>query len=236
MIAQQMCGNAVILAYMPEITESYNMDDSIAEEYMSVFYGASKVLATAVALICVDKFGRRTLLLTGTLVMSIGWFCATLCYPFEMPLLAQVGAGVVVVSYSLSFGCVSWVLISELFPDALRSRALGFAMTLNWIWDFVILSSFLFVSQSVGYVWVFAFFVVVSLFSFWFTYTFIPETSSSSIFEIDVDLRSRFLDHREEILMTDVVFNPVRHLQDKKENGAHIDARTTMLNSPAVGD
>lgn len=192
MLAQQMCGNAIILTFMPEITDSYNVDDSIAEEYMSVIYGTLKVVATAIALSCIDKFGRRKLLLLGTLSMGIGWLLVTLCYPLEMPLLAEIGAGVVVVAYSVSFGCVSWVLVSELFPDVLRSRTLGFAMVLNWIWDFVVLSSFLYVSQTIGYSGVFIFFILVCLASFWFTFRFIPETSSLSCFEIDVDIRARF--------------------------------------------
>jgi MFS transporter, SP family, galactose:H+ symporter len=192
MMAQQMCGNAIILTFMPEITDSYNVNDSIVEEYLSVIYGALKVVATAVALSCIDKYGRRKLLLVGTLSMGIGWLLVTLCYPLDMPVLAEIGAGIVVVAYSISFGCVSWVLVSELFPDVLRSRALGFAMVLNWIWDFVVLFSFLPASQAVGYSGVFIFFILVSFGSFWVTMRFIPETSLLSCFEIDVDIRARF--------------------------------------------
>lgn len=195
MFAQQFTGNAVLLAFMPEILGDISAaaDDLSEELLFTVALGVVKLLATILALFIVDKFGRRPLLLVGITIMTIGWALVYLCYSFEeLRFFTQTGFLLVVAAYSVGFGTVSWVIVAEMFPDSLRSRAIGFAMLCNWTGYLIILTSFMSLADAMGETKVFLLYLFICMFSFVFANYCLAETHGKNFSEINGNLRMRF--------------------------------------------
>ena len=123
MMSQQFSGNAVLLSYRPDMYSS----SLGGEDAFAVTLAVVKLFATLISILVVDKFGRRPLLLGGLVALSLSWVIVVFAQ-LGADTLGLIGACFVVSAYSMAFGCLSWVIISEIFMDEFRSRAIGFAM------------------------------------------------------------------------------------------------------------
>jgi SP family xylose:H+ symportor-like MFS transporter len=133
MVLQNFSGHGSVIAYAPTIFASAGLGSSSAG-MATILLGIIKVFFTAISLLAVDYIGRRALLLTGIFGMSASLFALSVIFsesadlpsPTESQQVCSVVAVcVLVASYAVGFGPVTWLVASELFPDEIRGRTMG---------------------------------------------------------------------------------------------------------------
>jgi SP family xylose:H+ symportor-like MFS transporter len=127
-VFQQFVGINVALYYAPRIFESMGSGKD-ASMMQTVAMGIVNVIFTVVAILTVDKWGRKPLLLVGSVGMAIGMFAiATLSYLEIIGTATLVFIIIYTASFMMSWGPICWVLISEIFPNKIRGRAIAIAV------------------------------------------------------------------------------------------------------------
>lgn len=181
-VFQQFVGINVIFYYSDSLWESVGFGESFAFT-ASVITSIVNVVVTVVAILLIDSWGRRKLLLIGSLgmfaslaVMALGFAQATVVVDAEgvpQPQLdgawgvaTLIAANAFVVFFGSSWGPVMWVLLSEMFPNSIRALAMALATAANWIANFVITLTFPVLRDfSLGFTYaIYAFFALVSFF------------------------------------------------------------------------
>lgn len=187
-VFQQITGINAILYYGAEIFSNalnYGPEDALKQQ---LWLGAVNLLFTFVAIFTVDSWGRRPLLIAGTIGMLLAlslmaWslFFNTLGIQSLFAILAFIA------SFALSMGPVVWVLLSEIFPNAVRSYALAIAVAAQWLFNAIVAQAFPVINSSglnknlfngsLSYV-LFAAFCVMALI---FIIRWVPETKGKSL-------------------------------------------------------
>jgi MFS transporter, SP family, galactose:H+ symporter len=194
-IAQQLSGQVAILNYAPLIFSRLNHSDLST----TLWIGVVKFLVTVVVIWRVERYGRRSLLLLG-MIMIISGQCL-LAFAFSLVdneqnlsqsaiSWALIGVILVVSGYSCSFGPLTWLLTSELFPTNIRGRALGASTITTYFSAALVTSTFLSLQTVIGNSAVFLLFGVVTLIGLIFVFVAIPDTGGKSPKEIDTEIRS----------------------------------------------
>ncbi|KAL8534752.1 hypothetical protein ACS0TY_010691 [Phlomoides rotata] len=131
---QQITGQPSVLYYAATIFQSAGFSAASDATKVSVLLGLLKLIMTGVAVLVVDRLGRRPLLLGGVSGITISLFLLGSYYTYlgDVPALAVVALLVYVGCYQLSFGPIGWLMISEIFPLRLRGKALGIAVLINF--------------------------------------------------------------------------------------------------------
>lgn len=207
MVFQQFCGINIILFYCAKIFDIAGFKNA---ELVSLAVAGAQVAATAIACVSVDKSGRRILLLAGGIVMAISNFLMGVFfdiaklpkdpdnpqisifgkYSHSVPLsdiswLAIVCVIAFVVFFSLGWGPLPWLLMSEIFPPRVRGIASGFVTLVNWMFVFVVTNTFHQMLGSMHEQGTFWFFAVFSFVGFLYTYFAVPETRGKTLEEIE---------------------------------------------------
>jgi SP family xylose:H+ symportor-like MFS transporter len=141
-IFQQFVGINAVLYYAPLMF--HNMGASTDSALLqTIFVGGANLIFTVVAIVTVDRWGRKPLLITGALIMAVAMI--TLGCLFEAKTVG-LGALIAVVVYiggfALSWGPVAWVMLSEMFPNAIKGWAMGLAVAAQWIANLLVSASF----------------------------------------------------------------------------------------------
>lgn len=190
-IFQQFSGINAILYYGPVIFESagfFPVRNAILATFLISFLN---FIFTALTLFYVDKIGRRTLLLNGTLLAALSLFGVSLLFKLNLPYQGfgiLIGLSFFVIGYCISVGSLFWVLISEIFPLQIRGMAMSIATVVQWGANFLVSISFLQIYQSYGQIQTFSFFAFICFLAFVFTYCFIPETTGIALETIERNL------------------------------------------------
>jgi MFS family permease len=201
-VLQQFVGINVIFYYSSVLWQAVGFDESDSL-LISVISGATNIVATLIAISLIDRFGRRPLLLIGSVGMSVS--LVTLAYLFgTAPLvevaattscaapclqpsltgtsadIALVAANLFVVFFGFSWGPVVWVLLGEMFPNRIRAIALSVAAAAQWLANFVVSTTFpALAASSLGLAYgIYAFFALVSVF---FVLRAVKETKGRSL-------------------------------------------------------
>lgn len=183
-VFQQFIGINVALYYAPRIFENLGAGSN-ASMIQTVVMGLVNVIFTLIAIIYVDKFGRKPLLIIGSTGMTIGML--------GMSILAANGAfGVITLvfmviytaSYMMSWGPIIWVLLSEIFPNRIRSSAMAIAVAVQWLANFTITSTYPSMMDISGTM-TYGFYGLMSLLSCLFVWKFVPETKGKTLEELD---------------------------------------------------
>lgn len=187
----QLSGINAILYYAPRIFEMAGFSQSDA--YLQpVFIGGANLLFTLLAITVIDKFGRKKLLLTGSLGMIV--FLALTAWAFSNPsgdnsavLIYLIGF---IAFFAFSQGAVIWVFISEIFPNAVRSKGGALGSFTHWIMAAIISWTFPVIVEQIpnGGVYSFVFYSVMMFVAFLFIWRVMPETKGRSLEEIQKDL------------------------------------------------
>lgn len=183
----QLSGINSILYYAPRIFElSGVFHDSAMMQ--SIIIGLTNLTFTMIGMVLIDKVGRKNLLYVGSLGMVIS--LASVSYGFYTNdfsgyymLICLMGF---IAFFAVSLGAVIWVLISEVFPTAVRSKGQVFGSMTHWVWN-AILSWMFPVFLVTGGTYIFGFFAVAMLFSFFFALK-LPETKNKSLEQIQKEL------------------------------------------------
>jgi sugar porter (SP) family MFS transporter len=190
----QLSGINAILYYAPRIFEMAGFTHSDA--YLQpVYIGGANLFFTLLAMSVIDKFGRKKLLLIGSVGMII--FLALTAYAFG----TSVEGNKAVLFYLIGFiaffafsqGAVIWVFISEIFPNAVRSQGGSLGSFTHWIMAAIISWTFPVIVEKIpnGGVYSFVFYSLMMFLSFVFIWRIMPETKGRSLEEIQKELGIR---------------------------------------------
>lgn len=179
-VFQQAVGINVVLYYAPRIFESMGAGAD-ASMIQTVVMGVVNILFTVVAILTVDKFGRKPLLIIGSVGMMVGMVALSVLSFMDV---IGIGALIFIIIYTASFmmswGPICWVLISEIFPNTIRGKAIAIAVAAQWIANFLVSSTFPSLSAwSVGGTYlIYATFAFLSALFVW---KFVPETKGKTL-------------------------------------------------------
>ena len=151
----------------------------------TVVMGFVNVIFTVVAILTVDKWGRKPLLMVGSVGMAIGMFAiAGLAFFEVIGISTLVFIIIYKASFMMSWGPMCWVLISEIFPNKIRGRAIAVAVVAQWAANYFISSTYPSMMEFSG-AFTYGFYGVMSLISFIFVWKMVPETKGKSLEEIE---------------------------------------------------
>ena len=150
----------------------------------TIVMGIVNIIFTLVAIFTVDKFGRKPLLIIGSTGMMIGMIALAV---FSFTDMIGIGALIFIIIYTASFmmswGPICWVLISEIFPNTIRSQAVAIAVAMQWVSNFLVSSTFPSLSAwSVGGTYLI--YAIMALLSIVFVWKFVPETKGKTLEEM----------------------------------------------------
>jgi len=188
-------GIAIIMYYATDIFRmaGYSTDSAIGQ---TVLLGLTNLIFTILAMLLIDKIGRKKLLLTGLLGMSV--FLGLFSYSFLSEISGIVNLFLLVgfvAFYASSMGAVVFVLLAEIFPNSIRSRGMSISLFANWIINAFVTFFFPVVvgafdeSKGIGYS--FAFFSGLTFIGFWLFKKVLRETKNKSLEEIE--LKNNFI-------------------------------------------
>lgn len=185
---QQLSGINVIIYYAPEIFKNLGVSNSIGQVLATMGIGIVNVLVTVIALIYVDKLGRRKLLLfgfTGTFI-SLALLSLFTIYQIKWLALASVICLVFYIfSFAISLGPVPFIAMAEIFPLHVRGAGMGISMAANWIFNTLVVFSFPLLEKGFGIEYTFAIYALICFAGLLYTYYFMPETKNLSLEKIE---------------------------------------------------
>ncbi|GAA1831748.1 sugar porter family MFS transporter [Microlunatus capsulatus] len=189
---QQLVGINAIFYYSTTLWRSVGFSESQSFT-TSVITAVINVVMTFVAILFVDRLGRRKLLMSGSAGMFVGLLMACLAFtqqqgsgddvtlPGSWGVIALIGANLFVVCFAATWGPIMWVMLGEMFPNRMRAVALGLCTAVNWIANFAVSLLFPELTQSVGLGWIYGAFAFFALVSFVFVRTLVPETKGMEL-------------------------------------------------------
>jgi SP family arabinose:H+ symporter-like MFS transporter len=187
-VFQQWCGINVIFNYAQEIFTSagYGVSDIL---FNIVITGSVNVLFTFVGIFTVDRLGRKALMLIGAGGLA-GMFAVTgAMYYFHfqgLPLLIMVVS--IIGCFAMSLGPVTWVVLSEIFPNRIRGFAMSIATFALWAACFILTYTFPLLNKLLNASGTFWLYGGICVFGFWFILKKLPETKGKSLEEIEHEL------------------------------------------------
>ncbi|OLQ72139.1 D-xylose-proton symporter [Photobacterium proteolyticum] len=185
--AQQLTGINVIMYYTPEILKPIAGGTENAL-FQTTFVGVVFILGNALGMYLIDKVGRLPLMKYGTFGCAFGMFIVGyVLYQQTEGYAALFALCLYVVSYATSWGCACWTMISEIFPNSIRSRAMAIAVGAQWFTGFIVTQSFpmlnenAFLQENFNGAFSFWLFGVLSLICMVIVVKFVPETKGVSL-------------------------------------------------------
>ena len=186
-VFQQFVGINAVLYYAPLMFRNMGATTDAAL-WQTIIVGLANVLFTVIAIITVDRWGRKPLLIVGGLVMAVAMLALGFLFQAHAVGVAALCAVVLYIAgFALSWGPVTWVLLSEMFPNAIKNRAMAIAVAAQWIanlfvsWSFKVLdgNSALNGLFNHGFAyWIYgSMSVLAAVFVFWY----VPETKRQTL-------------------------------------------------------
>jgi sugar porter (SP) family MFS transporter len=190
---QQWCGINVIFNYAGEIFKQagYNINDTLTNIVMT---GLVNLVFTFVALFAVDRVGRKPLMLVGAAALAVIYTAIGLCYHLKgggsaVPNAVFLGLVLAAIaSYAMSLAPVTWVIISEIFPNRIRGTAMSIAVGALWIACFLLTYTFPIFNAVLGPSATFWIYATICVVGFLFILLRLTETKGKTLEEIERDL------------------------------------------------
>ena len=204
-VFQQAIGINAVLYYSTDIFRSIGMENPMQT---TVIMGVVNIIFTLLAIFSVEKLGRKPLLITGSILMAIGAFCVAAGQSFliqcasseNLPHYVTV-AGIMVYSaaFMFSWGPICWVYISELFPNTIRSQATAIAVAFQWIFNYIVSSTFpaMFgmsfgsMGTNFGHFFSYALYGLICIIAAIFVWRLVPETKGKTLEDMTTLWRER---------------------------------------------
>ncbi len=192
-ILQQFTGINAVLYYGADIFEKalgFGQEDVLAQQ---ILLAGTNVAFTILAMATVDRWGRKPLVITGSIGMIVGFLLlGVTLFTQNVGVLSLIGILTFVGSFAMSMGPIVWVILSEMFPNSIRSIGMSIAVAAQWAANYVVSQAFPIVAESptnVEGVWngslpyfLFMAFIAVII---WFTWKYVPETKGQSLEQIE---------------------------------------------------
>jgi len=196
-VFQQAVGINAVLYYAPRIFESMNMGKPMVQ---TVIMGVINIVFTLVAVFTVEKLGRKPLLIWGSIGMAAGALGVAMSNLVAVPpIVPVVSIMVYSASFMFSWGPICWVLIAEIFPNTIRSAAVAIAVAFQWIFNFIVSSTFVpmynmelgSMGVKFGHMFAYALYGVICVVAAIFVYKLVPETKGKTLEDMTALWRSR---------------------------------------------
>jgi SP family xylose:H+ symportor-like MFS transporter len=183
-IFQQFVGINVAMYYAPRIFESMGAAKD-ASMLQTVVMGLVNAVFTVIAILTVDKWGRKPLLMLGSVGMAIGMFAiGALAFFKVIGIMTLIFIIIYTASFMMSWGPICWVLISEIFPNKIRGRAVAIAVAFMWTANFLISSTYP-AMMEISSGGTYCLYGVMSVLSFIFVWKMVPETKNKTLEEME---------------------------------------------------
>ena len=185
---QQWCGINVIFYYAADIFRNagYTVDDALLS---IVIIGGVNLVFTVIAVNCVDRLGRRILMLLGFSGLAIMHLLMGACFCFEKGgnlvlglTLAEIGC------YALTLAPVTWVVLSEIFPNRIRGAAMSISVFALWAACFLLTDTFPYLKEFLGQANTFWIYGAICACGWVFVFLKLPETKGKSLEELEKQL------------------------------------------------
>ena len=186
-VFQQIIGINAVLYFAPRIFESMGVSNNML---FTVIMGVINISFTLVAVFTVEKLGRKPLLITGSLGMAVGALGVALSNVLTLPAIVPV-LSIMVYSacFMFSWGPICWVYMSELFPNTIRSQATAIAVAFQWIFNFIVSSTFVpmynmklgSMGDSFGHFFAYALYGLICVVAAIFVWRLVPETKGKTL-------------------------------------------------------
>ncbi|MBQ6576583.1 MAG: D-xylose transporter XylE [Bacteroidales bacterium] len=187
-VFQQAIGINAVLYFAPRIFESMGMGNPMVQ---TVIMGVINISFTLVAVFTVEKLGRKPLLIVGSLFMALGALGVALSNVISgvPPIVPVVSIMLYSASFMFSWGPICWVLISEIFPNTIRSQAVAIAVAFQWIFNFIVSSTFVplynmrlgSMGVNFGHFMAYAIYGVICVIAAIFVWKLVPETKGKTL-------------------------------------------------------
>jgi MFS transporter, SP family, arabinose:H+ symporter len=181
----QVCGINVIIYYGPKVLEAAKLPGDAALLWQVVL-GSVNVMFTVLAILTVDKLGRKPLLLVGIVGIGFTLLASGFLFIATAPPMAVLAifAGFLA-CFAFSYGAVCWVIIAEIFPTAIRGRAMSISIFSLWTGCILVGQTFPWLLRHVGASWTFWLYALTTPVAFLFVLFFVPETKGKSLEQIE---------------------------------------------------
>ena len=196
-VFQQAIGINAVLYFAPRIFESMGVSNNML---FTVIMGVINISFTLVAVFTVEKLGRKPLLITGSLGMAVGALGVALSNVMTLPaFIAPLSIMVYSACFMFSWGPICWVYISELFPNTIRSQATAIAVAFQWIFNFIVSSTFVpmynmklgAMGENFGHFFAYALYGVICIIAAVFVWRLVPETKGKTLEDMTALWRER---------------------------------------------
>ena len=185
-VFQQAVGINAVLYYAPRIFGDMGMDNPMM---FTVFMGIVNILFTLVAVFTVEKWGRKPLLIWGSLGMALGAFGVAISFGHAgLEFVTAASIMVYSASFMFSWGPITWVLIAEIFPNTIRGGAVAIAVAFQWIFNFIVSSSFvpmfnmhLTEGDDFGHWFTYGLYGIICVLAALFVWRLVPETKGKTL-------------------------------------------------------
>lgn len=187
-VFQQWCGINVIFNYAQEIFSNagYSVSDIL---FNIVITGSVNLIFTFVGMFTVDRLGRKALMLIGAGGLAVIYAVIGSMYFFHLQgMLLLIMVVIAIACYAMSLAPVTWVILSEIFPNRIRGFAMSVATFSLWTACFVLTYTFPLLNHALkvsGTFWLYGFICVLG---FWFIRKRLPETKGKTLEEIEHEL------------------------------------------------
>jgi SP family xylose:H+ symportor-like MFS transporter len=186
-VFQQFVGINVVLYYATDIFKGMGMSTN-ASLLQTIIVGAVNLAFTVVAILSVDHFGRKPLQIIGAIIMAVSMITlgASLCLGGK-GIIALIAMLVYTAGFAVSWGPVTWVLLSEIFPNQIRGKAMAVAVAAQWIanylvsWSFPILNDNPYLVEHFKHGFAYWLYGGMSVLAALFMWKFVPETKGRSL-------------------------------------------------------
>lgn len=182
-VFQQAIGINAVLYYAPRIFESAGAEGGGMMQ--TVIMGVVNILFTVVAIVTVDRFGRKPLLIIGSIGMAVGAFMVAICDNWGIKGIIPVLSIIVYAAFfMMSWGPICWVLIAEIFPNTIRGQAVAIAVAFQWIFNYLVSSTFP-ALYDFSPMFAYSLYGIVCVIAALFVWRCVPETKGKTLEEMN---------------------------------------------------
>jgi len=186
-VFQQFIGINAVLYYAPLMFKNMGASTDTAL-LQTITVGVANIVFTLIALVTVDRWGRKPLLVLGALVMAVSMLSLGFLFSSgHVGTAALVAVVAYIAGFALSWGPVVWVLLAEIFPNAIKSKAMAIAVAMQWIanlfvsWSFKVLDGNSVLNGMFNHGFAYWVYGAMSILAALFVLKFVPETKGRTL-------------------------------------------------------
>lgn len=188
-VFQQITGINTIMYYAPKIFAQIGQSNDTAL-LQTIAIGGTNLVFTVVAMLFIDRFGRKFLILAGSLGMTVMLAGLSLLYFLEAAtgMLVLIFILGYIAFFAASLGPAVWVVVSEIFPNRLRSKGMSVALVSLWVACTMVAIVFPVMLEVLSGAVTFLIFALICLINLWYVWRYIPETKGKTLEELEAEL------------------------------------------------